>query len=320
MLDAFLPPNRPTSVQRTANLLFVILMGSGAFVVTLLMIVTAMFAETLLPHILEFCIMAWQALTVETAYRAMLVGLLVLVGTTVTFAMRAWQNARRTQRQVNQLLAQSIPLSSDLTGLAAALGIGARLDVVEFARPLSFCYGWRRPRILITSGLIELMTPDELAAVLAHEKYHLRNGDPLKILLLRALRDAVVFLPVLRDLTQNYFAAQEIAADEDVTQSPEARQSLARALYKMVRYAEDERLSVSAFTPLSARVQQLANPQRPFMPQISWRRLLVSVVCAVALLIAVFHPTAPMLLGHALSANCHSHVGLDVLMLYRFIA
>lgn len=51
----------------------------------------------------------------------------------------------------------------------------------------SFAYGAFTPRVAVSRGLYEAASQQELDAVLAHERYHIRNLDPLKVLLARAL-------------------------------------------------------------------------------------------------------------------------------------
>ncbi len=296
------------SAQRTASWLLAALFGIGGVLVLLLLAILVMFAETLLPHIVEFCLMIWQALTVQLAYRLMFLGLAVLVLSLLAFFMRLWWNARATQRQVRILLTQKVPMPACLTGVLDNLDLTPHVDIVNSPLPIAFCYGWRAPRILVTTRLVELLTEQELVSVLAHEKYHLSQRDPFRILLVRALRDALVFLPLVRDLVENYLVLQEIAADQTALAAGAARDALASALLKLLDAPVQRDWSVSGYTPLGVRVQHLANPQRPFVFHFSWRRAAVSAVVLALMLLAIFHPMAPMALGEALHADCHPQI------------
>lgn len=296
------------SARRMANLLLFSLAACGGAVAILFLSVLAMFADTLLPHLIEFCLVAWQSLTVEVAYRLMLLGLLALLLAAFLFLIQLVRNLRSTNRQVRSLLGKRLPFSPRLAMLASSSGISKHIDLVGDERPLAFCYGWCASRILVTTRFVELLDDEELGAALAHEKYHLLNHDPLKILLARALQDSLFFLPILRDLVQNYFAAQEVAADEFVLEMKHARAALANALLKMMDVPILHGLSVGAFSPLGVRIQHLADPSHPFALHLSASRAAISAICAVLLVFAVFHPNTPMLLGHALNADCHGHL------------
>lgn len=67
--------------------------------------------------------------------------------------------------------------------LAEHLRLANRVDVVRSEQPYAYCYGLLRPRICLSTGLVHLLDDEELEAVLLHERYHLQNYDPLKIVL-----------------------------------------------------------------------------------------------------------------------------------------
>ncbi len=296
--------------QRAANSMLLALLGIGVLLILLLIATLAMFAETLLPHLVEFCLMAWEALSVQVAYRLMFLGLVVLVLSLLGFLLRLGWNARATEHQVQLLLAKKVLPPARLANSLEKLGLTEDVDTVAAPIPTAFCYGKRAPRILVTTGLVELLSEQELLSVLAHEKYHRMQHDPFKILLVRALRDALVFLPLARDLFENYLVLQEIAADQVALRTGATRESLASALLKLLHVPTLRDLSVSAYTPLGVRVQHLANPERSFVFHFSWRRTVVSAFAFALMLTAVFHPMAPMALGEALHADCHPIVVL----------
>ncbi len=278
----------------------------------LLGVVVTMFAETLVPHIVEFCLLAWQSLSVHVAYRLMFLALIVLVLSALAFLVRLWWHARLTKKHVQELLTQKRELSGKLLRVANQLALTACVDLVAAPQPFALCYGWRSPRVLITTGLVETLDTQELKSVLAHEQYHLVQHDPFKILIARALRDAVIFFPVLKDLVENYLLLQEIAADQHALAHGATRETLASALLKVFRSPAWDTLGVGAYSSFGERVQHLAQPQRKFNWRISWARVVISVVAVIFLLLAVLHPMAPMALGEALHADCHHVATLDI--------
>jgi hypothetical protein len=90
----------------------------------------------------------------------------------------------------------------------------ARVLVISSSRVQAFCAGFLRPRVYVSRGASALLSEAQLAAVVAHEAHHARRHDPLRILLLTVLTDALFFLPALGRLHKRYEELAELAADE----------------------------------------------------------------------------------------------------------
>lgn len=65
----------------------------------------------------------------------------------------------------------------------------------ELGSLFALTYGVLRPRVLASTGLAATLSDAELAAVLAHEREHLRGRDPLKKVLARAIPARHFYLP-----------------------------------------------------------------------------------------------------------------------------
>jgi hypothetical protein len=61
---------------------------------------------------------------------------------------------------------------------------------------------------------VDLLTPAELDAVLAHEHHHRRVRDPLRIAAAEVLSDALFFVPALRSLRAQFAEMAEVDADQ----------------------------------------------------------------------------------------------------------
>jgi Zn-dependent protease with chaperone function len=109
---------------------------------------------------------------------------------------------------------------------------GASCSLTAERAPRAFCAGYLIPRVYVSRGALEALTGDELRAVLAHELHHRRRRDPLRLLVARALADALFFLPALKPIARRYAALVELAADEAAVHSLGGRSALARALLK----------------------------------------------------------------------------------------
>lgn len=113
----------------------------------------------------------------------------------------AWRQVRAHRRML-----RALPVNRALTDHPAVL-------VVDLAVPLAFCAGWLRPRVYVSTGVLERLSDRELRAVLAHEQQHGALRDPLRLAVSRVLCQALFFLPVLRSLHSTYAGAAEVTAD-----------------------------------------------------------------------------------------------------------
>ncbi len=87
------------------------------------------------------------------------------------------------------------------------------LQVVPTDEVLCFCMGLLRPRIVVSTGLVELLDRAELDAVLAHEASHQRRRDPLRLLVAAVAIRGLLFVPALADLATAARLTTEIEAD-----------------------------------------------------------------------------------------------------------
>ena len=116
--------------------------------------------------------------------------------------------------------------------VSARLTVGGRVvHVVDDPAALAFCAGWVRPRVYVSRGAIEQLSRDELRAVVAHEDHHARRRDPLRLLVIAVLGEALFFMPVMRRLRERYAQLAEVAADQAATRAAGA-QPLAGALMR----------------------------------------------------------------------------------------
>lgn len=135
------------------------------------------------------------------------------------------RNAARTARMM---------VSPRVARAAAAANLSGRVDVVDAARPFAFAYGWSRPRVCVSTGLAEILTDNELEAVLHHEGWHVHHRDPLRLLLAQSLGAAFVLVPEMRRLVRLYALTVEIAADRHVVATMGDPRWLASALVKIM--------------------------------------------------------------------------------------
>lgn len=87
--------------------------------------------------------------------------------------------------------------------------------VVPCPLPYAFCIGGRHRRIVLTSGLFDVLNSDQMRAVLAHERAHLRQRHHTALALSRALyRTLLPLFPRFRHAMDHANLLMELSADD----------------------------------------------------------------------------------------------------------
>jgi len=185
--------------------------------------------------------------------------------------------ARRRQRALLSLLAHGDPKAP-----------GAL--VIDYPAAAAYCLPGIRSQIVVSAGTLDLLAPAELAAVLAHERAHVRARHDLVLIPFTSLRRA---FPRSRVITQAYqsvaLLVEMMADDRALRVRGLVARELATALLRFgtaeTRCAPAGALAV-AEGELTARVNRLLAPPPPLS-----RSVQAGIVLAAALLAA-----APVLL------------------------
>jgi len=105
---------------------------------------------------------------------------------------------------------------------------------IRHSFPVIAVIGVLRPRLFVASQVFGALTPEELAAALAHERGHVEGRDNLKRALLQAGEDALLHAPLGRSLRRAWQSESEMAADEFAAAAgPAAALDLASAIVKI---------------------------------------------------------------------------------------
>lgn len=129
----------------------------------------------------------------------------------------------KTNGFLKKTFKKKISLPSKLLSVATIYGMEDKITVITDTRYISFCYGFLKPRICLSTSLIKNLTQEELGAVLLHERYHLKNFDPLRIILSKTVSHVLFFIPTLKDIERHYTFSKEVAADGEVINSDKKR-------------------------------------------------------------------------------------------------
>jgi beta-lactamase regulating signal transducer with metallopeptidase domain len=192
------------------------------------------------------------------------VALLLLALATLGIALGVSSLLRQlyaTLRLIRSLLARRVATPQTVRRAARGLGIERRVDVVEDERPFSFCYWFIRPRICLSTALVDRLGPEELRAVLLHERYHLVHRDPLRLVVARYFAAGLYVVPVVEDLVEHFTLEKELEADQHAVATMGTVSPLARALYELLPDAESVSLGllvpVGSLSVTEARIDHL---------------------------------------------------------------
>jgi Zn-dependent protease with chaperone function len=187
--------------------------------------------------------------------------------------------ARRRQRLLLSLLAHGDPK------VPGAL-------VVDHPAATAYCVPGLRSRIVISAGALDLLDQAELAAVLAHERAHLRERHDLVLLPFTALLRAFRWSGVAREAHEAVEMLVEMLADDRALRHRSARE-LATALIR-VGAAGGVQAPTGALAAadgqVAARVSRILRPD-PKLP--SSALALVAVVAAATVAIPAALLTIP---------------------------
>lgn len=158
-----------------------------------------------------------------------------------------------------------LQVKQHLGGLALVGRRDPRLGalVVDHPTAAAYCLPGRSGTVVLTSAAVESLNQSELAAVLAHERAHLRGRHHLVLASALALSRSVPVLPVFRWAYVEQSRLLEMVADDRAATTVGSRREVARALVRLAEgvVAPPAALAAADVAAL-ARVERLLAPQR----------------------------------------------------------
>jgi len=215
---------------------------------------------------------SWPAMSLAIRLTCLAAGLalLTLLCWVLLAALAAALQARRRQRELLTLLAHGDPK------VPGAL-------VVDHPSAAAYCLPGLRSRIVVSVGTLELLGRRELAAVLAHERAHLRERHDLVLLPFTALRRAFPRSATCTDAHRSVALLVEMLADDRALRGRPARELVSA----LVRFGTAGTCPAPAGAlaagegEVAARVTRLLKPVRP-LPAVA----VLAICLSAALLVA----------------------------------
>lgn len=191
-----------------------------------------------------------------------LVGLGITVVLLASLLRTAWRTVsrRRLHRQMVDLLGRPIPTR-------VPLGAGCQIRLMDHRSAVAYTLPGLHSRLVVSTGLVDLLTPAELIAVVEHERAHLRARHDILIMPFQSWVAALGRIPGVREAGRSVGELTEMLAD-DVAAARSTPRVLASAL---ARVALERRCDADRPTPWSQanpttsitdRVRRLQHPDR----------------------------------------------------------
>jgi Zn-dependent protease with chaperone function len=209
------------------------------------------------------------AVVLAALFSGAMLGRLLWSGHTVGTRLRSQRRAHRT--------------------LVDALGTdtGDHVRVLAHPTPTAYCLPGLRRRVVLTEGTLAALPPDELAAVMAHERAHLRARHDLVLELFTVLHRAVPARLRSPEALREVHLLIEVLADR-VARRVAGPVALARALVALAagRRPDTALGATEDLATTSARMRLLNEPSAPGWLRATMVGFAVAVVAApVALLL-----------------------------------
>jgi Zn-dependent protease with chaperone function len=168
--------------------------------------------------------------------------------------------------------------------------------LVDHEQPAAYCVAGPHPTVILTTAALQALDPDQVDAVLAHERAHLAYRHHRLLAIARIGRQMLPFLPLMREADTQITRLVEMHADDAATAGRGAR-PLATALVVLATAASPAPGLGAATTDAVQRIQRLLSPAEPLGRV---RRQLLRAGAAALALTPVLLALAPAMVALAL--------------------
>jgi hypothetical protein len=193
----------------------------------------------------------------------------VLVLTLMVALAVSWIGVLRTRRRHRQLLA--------LVAREDPAAPGAL--ILDHPLAVAYCLPGPRAQIVLSSGTLSVLTPDEIAAVLAHERTHARERHDLVLLPFAALRRLAPWIRLVNLASEAVALLVEMRADDLACQHqcPGALATALRQFSTMSVHPPAGALGI-ADAAVAARLTRITGAVNPLPVAVRWVVLLTGLV------------------------------------------
>jgi len=154
--------------------------------------------------------------------------------------------------------------------------------VLSHPAPFAITMGIFQPSIMITTGLMSILSDDEMQAVVYHEMYHLKCRDPLRAFLLSLGASMLWYIPIQKWFNLKYRTLQEVLADDFAIGQQGTTVYLAEALLKMLKVGRENHMPFTyvsfADTSVNERIAYMLNPGKAIPLRLPYKNTVFSIM------------------------------------------
>lgn len=165
-----------------------------------------------------------------------------------------------------------------------------RFLVVEDEAFIAITMGLFRPRIIISTGMLGMLPPKEIEAVLLHEKYHCRHHDPLKTFLFALAVDGMGYVPIIKSAAKHYHTWRELMADRFAIKQMGSEYYLGNVLLRLAKWGNAQKTAAGvpfADADINFRIQQVLDPDQPVQVPFVQMKSVVWSICIIMIILNI---------------------------------
>lgn len=236
-------------------------------------------------NLFDLCVILFKDLHVPAPIAMNVVNALILY----SFSAILWISARHFLGSIKAMKLVDMyhdPHLSEQYRDKFQLGEG-HFQIISYKAPIAMTIGLWKPRMILSSGLMDMLEPNELRAVIEHEKCHMRQRDPLAIFLLSMISKSMWYIPIFAWMADKYPIMIELRADKYAITQMKQSTHLGSALLKLLKQAPTPHVSLShasfAETSMNVRIMHILDPQMKISFKWPLVRLLISLLTIILL-------------------------------------
>lgn len=165
-------------------------------------------------------------------------------------------------------------------------GEDIRLSVIRSDFFVAVTIGFIRPRIILSSWVVEHFTAAEVEAIVYHEMYHYKNKDTLKLFVIRFFKAGFHFIPIFGILSNRYHLVKELYADQYAMDRMGSEYELCRVLLKLSQLQSRKQIESGVMfateQTVNYRILQVLEPGTK-LPEVSPFVLGISLMIIISL-------------------------------------
>lgn len=140
-----------------------------------------------------------------------------------------------------------------------------RATVLTYDTPAAYCLPGRRSRVVVSDAAVRVLDPEQLDAVLEHERAHIAGRHHLALAAVEAFASVFRWVPLARHAKKQTALLLEMIADDRALRS-HSHEVLATAMYEMTA-ARTPKDAFDAGGPSALiRIQRILGPRREAHP------------------------------------------------------